>query len=113
MEAVQAPAVRVVQNWFAEFRDREQDGDGVLDFCADCNGNGQSDIIDIMQSLAPDCDGNFIPDECDPDCDNNGAPDACDLMFTIESPVLAPIGDAGADAQGLAEGGRVARGRKR
>ena len=25
VEAVQAPAVRVVQNWFAEFRDREQD----------------------------------------------------------------------------------------
>src|SRR5690606_27844842 len=40
----------------------------------DCNGNGQSDAIDIATGLSDDCDGNLVPDECgtDPSEDVNG-----------------------------------------
>jgi hypothetical protein len=32
-----------------------------------------------MAQTSDDCDGNFVPDECDPDFDGDGAIDACDL----------------------------------
>ncbi len=32
---------------------------------ADCNGNGISDIQDILSQTSKDLNGNFIPDECD------------------------------------------------
>ncbi|MBI3832916.1 MAG: hypothetical protein HY287_01155 [Planctomycetes bacterium] len=45
----------------------------------DCNANGVLDADETSLGLAPDCDGNLVPDECDPDCDGNGIPDTCDL----------------------------------
>ena len=50
-------------------------------FCAgnDCQPNGIDDGCDIYSGTSMDCNGNFIPDECEPDCNGNGIPDDCDL----------------------------------
>ena len=32
---------------------------------ADCNDNGQDDTLEILSGLAPDCNGNWIPDACE------------------------------------------------
>jgi predicted outer membrane repeat protein len=51
----------------------------------DCNGNGIPDEQDILDQTSPDCNGNGVPDECDvatgdlPDCNGNGIPDECDV----------------------------------
>lgn len=49
----------------------------------DCNGNGESDEIEIQNHPALDCNGNFILDECefagDLDVNTNGVPDLCDI----------------------------------
>ncbi len=50
---------------------------GAYEFMLDCNGNGVSDVIDILSGLSSDCDGNWVPDECQPDCNSDGVPDAC------------------------------------
>jgi|GEM_PF-4531486 len=58
------------------------DNNGESDLCAifggsaDCNGDF---IPDECQLQFNDCDGNGVPDECDPDCDGNMIPDACDI----------------------------------
>jgi predicted outer membrane repeat protein len=71
---------------------------GAYEFQADCNTNGQADSVDIATAASDDCNGNFIPDECeidpaagapggpyfctsncDTDCNVNGVPDACDI----------------------------------
>ena len=45
----------------------------------DCNGNGIPDAREVLTGIAPDCDGDFIPDKCDVDCNHNGIPDLCDI----------------------------------
>ena len=40
---------------------------GVYEF-QDCNGNGVSDAIDIVQGASTDVNGNGIPDECEAGC---------------------------------------------
>ena len=45
---------------------------------SDCNGNNAVDVCDVTGGGA-DCDGNFIPDECEPDCNSNLTPDLCDI----------------------------------
>lgn len=44
----------------------------------DCNGNGIPDSQDIAGGTSSDCDANDQPDECDPDCDGDATPDACE-----------------------------------
>jgi predicted outer membrane repeat protein len=46
----------------------------------DCNGNLQSDLVDTILGVSPDCSPNLVPDECEPDCDANGLPDACEVQ---------------------------------
>jgi M6 family metalloprotease-like protein len=56
-------------------------------WCADCNGNGQLDVCDLIQGLSTDCNGNEVPDECDlangtsQDCNGNGWSDDCDIDY--------------------------------
>ncbi len=51
--------------------------------CADCNGNGVLDTIDISSGYSEDCNLNGVPDECDIangtslDIDGDGIPDEC------------------------------------
>jgi hypothetical protein len=45
----------------------------------DCNENGISDIGDLDSGTSDDCDGDWIPDECEADCNGNGEPDDCDI----------------------------------
>ncbi len=45
---------------------------------ADCNSNGQDDTEEILEGLADDCNGNWIPDECE-----YGAR-PMDLVFAID-----------------------------
>jgi hypothetical protein len=44
----------------------------------DCNGNGLTDVDEILSGSLPDCDANFNPDECDPDFDSDGLVNGCD-----------------------------------
>lgn len=46
----------------------------------DCDQDGISDGQEIDDGTAEDCDGNFVPDECESlvDGDGDGAPDVCD-----------------------------------
>lgn len=50
-----------------------------LDVVVDCNGNGISDIRDVLVGGMSDCNNNLIPDSCETDCNSNGKPDDCDL----------------------------------
>ena len=50
---------------------------GAYEFMQDCNGNEVSDVVDILSGASDDCDGNWVPDECQPDCNGDGVPDAC------------------------------------
>ncbi len=51
----------------------------------DCNGNGISDIVDVLEGTAIDCDNSLLPDVCEiaagqkPDCNHDGVPDSCDI----------------------------------
>ncbi len=51
----------------------------------DCNGNGVSDLVDVIEGTAADCNGTLIPDDCEiaqglvPDCNANLIPDSCDI----------------------------------
>ncbi len=57
-----------------------------LDFL-DCNDNDIEDVCDIECGvecdppcgMSADCNGNYIPDECEPDCNANGIADECDI----------------------------------
>lgn len=44
----------------------------------DCNGNGIDDAVEISTGVAPDCDENGVPDECQVDLNMNGIIDACE-----------------------------------
>lgn len=65
--------------------DRGDLGDGFLDF-PDNNGDGLPDGCDVLieggvtcpPGVAPDLDGDAIPDDFDPDRDGDGTPDAAD-----------------------------------
>jgi choice-of-anchor B domain-containing protein len=56
--------------------------------CADCNGNGIPDDVDISMGISQDCNANNIPDECDiadgtsGDANGNGIPDECDCTIS-------------------------------
>jgi hypothetical protein len=52
----------------------------------DCNGNGQSDDLDISQGLSFDRNVNGIPDDCDPDRDRDGVPDEVDNCVNTPNP---------------------------
>jgi hypothetical protein len=45
---------------------------------ADCNGNGQQDLLEIAAGTVEDCNSNCVPDSCEPDADADGFIDACD-----------------------------------
>ncbi len=67
----------------------------------DCNANGIMDICDVdchptdasnrplvgycavpdglLCGMSADCNGNWVPDECEPDCNENGIADSCDI----------------------------------
>ncbi|AXA36325.1 MAG: immune inhibitor A [Candidatus Sumerlaea chitinivorans] len=59
---------------------------GYSTLAKDCNGNGVPDECDLGNGTSSDCNGNSVPDECDlaegtsPDCNNNNVPDECDLL---------------------------------
>ncbi len=46
---------------------------------SDCNNNGTEDYDDVVGGDSMDCNGNFIPDECEMDCNLNAIPDDCDI----------------------------------
>lgn len=48
---------------------------------ADCNGNGITDDLDVINLTSDDCNGNLIPDECESpaDCNGNTTKDICDI----------------------------------
>lgn len=48
---------------------------------SDCNLTGVPDDCEIATGLAPDDNGNGLPDACDPDCNGNGRPDDLDVML--------------------------------
>ena len=59
------------------------DGDGVSDLCEilanpalDCNGNLALDVCDLWSGLATDVNQNGVVDSCEPDCNGNGVPDS-------------------------------------
>jgi hypothetical protein len=75
----------------------------------DCNANGVGDASDIAAGTSDDCNGNFIPDECElasgaTDCDANGTLDACD---TEAPPEQDCNGNGSPDACELATGASV------
>ncbi|NOX60251.1 MAG: hypothetical protein GXP29_15515 [Planctomycetes bacterium] len=45
----------------------------------DCNGNWIPDECDISDGTSTDCNNNSVPDECEPDCNASGLPDDCDV----------------------------------
>ena len=47
---------------------------------SDCNENGIADLEETASGAAPDCNDNWIPDECDLDCNTNFVPDECDIV---------------------------------
>ncbi|HKK72218.1 MAG TPA: PKD domain-containing protein [Candidatus Krumholzibacteria bacterium] len=55
----------------------DRSGDGVLDYCADCNDNGRKDGAEIADEATVDIDINGIPDECD--CNSDGEYDELQL----------------------------------
>ncbi|MCO6436409.1 MAG: hypothetical protein J5J06_04915 [Phycisphaerae bacterium] len=61
---------------------------GPLSYFVDCNTNTIEDRCEVSCANpgcsapcggADDCDGNFVPDDCETDCDGNGVNDVCDL----------------------------------
>ena len=50
---------------------------------ADCNGNGEADVLEIQNNPALDCNGNHVLDECEfagnLDANGNQVPDLCDI----------------------------------
>jgi nitrous oxidase accessory protein NosD len=54
---------------------------GADEFADDCNANGLLDWQDVQAGTSADCEGDYIPDECEPflDCNGNGVRDQCDI----------------------------------
>ncbi len=50
----------------------------------DCNANGVLDSIDVGSGASADCNGDFVPDECQPDCDADGLIDACEADCNMD-----------------------------
>jgi len=70
-------------------------------FAPDCNGNGQSDLLEISIGASADCNGNSIPDECELadnpglDLNENGILDSCECIiapYCVTSPNTAGAG---------------------
>ena len=53
---------------------------GAYEFNDDCNGNGVSDLQDVLSGFSSDCDGDTIPDECELDWDGDGVSDNCQII---------------------------------
>lgn len=83
--------VRVIADEINEDGHLETAGVDDVDFALvvsldpDCNQNGVSDLDEILQEIANDCNENEIPDDCDPDCDGDGVPDDCDPDCCIDA----------------------------
>ena len=75
--------------------------DGVIDACEDCQPNGVNDIDDLDSGASQDCNHNDRPDECDvasgssPDENANGLPDECDCSVPP-----APLPESNASCAG-------------
>ena len=48
-------------------------------YFVDCDEDSLPDSCEMLDPTEPDCNKNFILDNCEPDCDENGVPDTCDL----------------------------------
>ena len=57
--------------------DLDQDDNGVIDDCEDCDGDHNPDSLQL-EAGAPDCDENGVLDNCQPDTDGDGIIDPCD-----------------------------------
>ena len=58
----------------------DTDGNGVPDYCDDCNTNGILDSLDITDGTSTDCNSNDLPDDCEMvDCNTNMVFDGCDI----------------------------------
>ena len=83
-------------NWTAIIGARFDDDNGVdsgsaylLDISdlIDCNDNGVDDYTDVTTSSSLDCNGDYIPDECQlgaNDCNSNSIPDDCDAALGLD-----------------------------
>jgi len=64
----------------------DQNKDGVIDACEDCQPNGVYDVDDLASGTSQDCNDNENPDECDLakgdslDANSNSIPDECDCV---------------------------------
>lgn len=66
----------------------------------DCNGNGQADADELAAGVAPDCNLNGVPDECDlgfdpavTDANRNMIPDECEATaMTAAAPAVYHVG---------------------
>lgn len=85
--------------YVSEIDDDNQDG--VIDACEDCQPNGVPDADDLAAGTSQDCNGNERPDECDiangtsSDADGNGVPDECDCSIPA-----APLPESNATCGG-------------
>ncbi len=74
--------INVSVRYDAQIEDENQDG--VIDVCEDCQPNGVYDIDELLSGTSQDCNHNENPDECDlavgssPDVNANSVPDECD-----------------------------------
>jgi hypothetical protein len=70
----------------------------IVEFAGDCNQNGISDDLDILNHTSQDCNNNGVPDECELDSDGDGIIDACDNCPSVYNP-----GQEDCDGDGLGD----------
>jgi len=77
-----------------------------FDLAPDCNGNGVPDASDLAAGTSVDADGDGVPDECAcrADLDGNGAVDAADLAVILASWGACLRCPADLDASGAVDG---------
>jgi hypothetical protein len=87
----------------------------VIEWSADCNGDGIVDYGQILQGQLVDADANGVPDVCevDPcpgDITNGGTVDATDLSIVLAAWGTTGQGEfqADIDGSGLVDGGDLA-----
>lgn len=67
----------------------DENNDGIIDVCEDCQPNGIYDVGEIANGTSLDCNENQNPDECDlssgasPDLNANNNPDECDCPVPV------------------------------
>ena len=54
---------------------------GAFEHWLDCNGNDVLDVVETTDQTSDDCNGNYVPDDCEPDddCNGNSVQDICDI----------------------------------